>query len=187
MATAVRHRQLTAADLASIVTEREGDRVELIDGVAYVTPAPRPSHQFIAQNLNRLLDRHIQAGKLGRLAAAPLDVRLSDHDVVQPDLIFIARERLAIIGDVAIEGAPDLVVEVLSPGTRERDLGAKRDLYARAGVREYWLVDPPARTIEILSLEGGAYVPVPPDAAGLAQSALLPGLTFDAEAVFDLA
>jgi Uma2 family endonuclease len=178
---------LTAADLASIVTEREGDRVELIDGVAYVTPAPRPSHQVILDNLYSRLGQHVRAAGLGRVLTAPVDVRLSEHDVVQPDLLFIVRGRLAIIGDAAIEGAPDLVVEVLSPGTRERDRGMKRDLYARAGVREYWLVDPPARTVEILSFEGGAYVPVPPAAAGFAQSALLPGLTLDPEEVFDLA
>jgi Uma2 family endonuclease len=184
MATAV--RQLTYAHLASIVTEREGDRVELIDGVVYVTPAPKPSHQFIAQNLNSLLDRHIRAGNLGRLATAPLDVRLSDHDVVQPDLLFIARERLSIVGEAVIEGAPDLVAEILSPGTRERDLGVKRDLYARAGVREYWLIDPSEQTIDVLALAGSTYVAVPPDAAGVTRSALLPGLTLDPEAVFKL-
>ncbi|HEU0115768.1 MAG TPA: Uma2 family endonuclease [Thermomicrobiales bacterium] len=168
------------------MTEREGDRVELIDGVAYVTPAPRPVHQFIAQNLNRLLDRHIQAGKLGQLATAPVDVRLSETDVVQPDLLFISQARLSIAGDVAIEGAPDLAVEILSPGTRGRDLGAKRDLYARAGVREYWLIDPVAGTIAMLTLRDGRYEAIPADAAGAFHSALLPGLVVDPPAVFDL-
>jgi Uma2 family endonuclease len=184
MATAA--DRLTYAHLASIVTEREGDRVELIDGVVYVTPAPRPSHQLILDNLYYMLAHHVRDAGLGRIIAAPVDVRLSHHDVVQPDLIFIRRERMTIIGDVAIDGAPDLVVEILSPGTRARDLSVKRDLYARAGVREYWVIDPPARTIEMFALEAGTFAVVPSDAAGVARSALLPGLTLDPEVVFKL-
>ncbi|HEU5433575.1 MAG TPA: Uma2 family endonuclease, partial [Thermomicrobiales bacterium] len=186
MATAIRPRPLIYADLGSVVTEREGDRLELIDGVLYVTPAPRPAHQMVLDNLYFRLGLHVRSKGLGRVLTAPLDVRLSDTDVVQPDLLFISQARLSIAGEVAIDGAPDLVVEILSHGTRERDRGAKRDLYARVGVREYWLVDPRSHTIEVLSLQGGAYVAVPPDAAGVAHSALLPGLTLDPAAVFNL-
>jgi Uma2 family endonuclease len=184
MATAA--DRLTYAHLASIVTEREGDRVELIDGVVYVTPAPGTSHQSILEKLVYWLGLYVRSNELGRIFFAPVDVRLSPHDVVQPDLLFIDRTRLAIITERSIEGAPDLVVEILSPGTRERDRGAKRALYARFGVREYWLLDPSMQTIEVLALAAGDAVAVPPDAAGFAQSALLPGLTLDPEAVFKL-
>src|SRR5690349_10292687 len=125
-------QKLTYDALASIVTERESDRIELIDGVAYVTPAPRPVHQLIVTNLMGILLPVVRGRRLGMLYASPVDVRLSPHDLVQPDLLFIARDRLSIMTDVAIEGPPDLVAEILSPGTRERDLGVKRDLYARA-------------------------------------------------------
>jgi Uma2 family endonuclease len=184
MATTI--QKLTYDVLASIVTERESDRIELIDGVAYVTPAPRPVHQLIVTNLIGILLPVIRGRRLGMLYASPVDVRLSAHDLVQPDLLFIARDRLSIMTDVAIEGPPDLVVEILSPGTRERDLGAKRDLYARAGVREYWVIDPEARTIAMLGLYDGRYEAIPADAAELVQSALLPGLAVDPAAVFDL-
>ena len=179
-------RQLTYDDLANIVTERESDRLELIDGVVYVTPAPRPVHQLIVTNLIWLLRPVIRGQRLGLLYASPVDVRLSPHDVVQPDVLFIEQERLSILTDVAIEGPPDLVVEILSPGTRGRDLGAKRDLYARTGVREYWLIDPDARTIEVLALRAGRYETIAPDAAGTFHSALLPGLAVDPDVVFDL-
>ncbi len=179
-------RKLTYDDLASIVTERESDQVELIDGVAYVTPAPRPRHGRISQNLNYMLEQFVRSADIGWVFTAPVDVRLSDHDVVQPDLFVILRERLRIVGDVTVNDAPDLVAEILSPGTRDRDLGVKRDLYARAGVREYWVIDPEARTIEMLALRDGRYERISPDAAGVYRSALLPGLVLDPAAVFDL-
>ncbi|HEU5432296.1 MAG TPA: Uma2 family endonuclease [Thermomicrobiales bacterium] len=179
-------RKLTYDDLAAIVTERESDQIELIDGVVYVTPAPRPAHERISQNINYLLERFVRPGDIGWMFTAPVDVRLSDHDVVQPDLLFIREDRLHIVGDVTINGAPDLVVEILSPGTRARDLGAKRDLYARSGVREYWLVDPEARTIVMLTLRGGRYEEISADAAGALHSALLPGLVVESTAVFAL-
>ncbi len=179
-------RRLTYDDLAAVVTERDGDRLELIDGVLYVTPAPRPVHQLVLENLYSLLERHVRAAGLGRVMTAPVDVRLSSFDVVQPDLLVIRRERLSMVGDIAIDGAPDLVVEILSPGTRDRDLGVKRELYARSGVREYWLVDPAARTIVLLTLRDGRYEAITPGAAGTFHSALLPGLAVDPDAVFDL-
>ncbi|HET7093868.1 MAG TPA: Uma2 family endonuclease [Thermomicrobiales bacterium] len=179
-------RKLTYDALASIVTERESDQLELIDGVAYVTPAPTTSHQSTSQNLNYLLETHVRPNNLGRVFAAPVDVRLSAHDVVQPDLIVITRERLQIIEERLVEGPPDLVVEILSPGTRDRDLGVKRDLYARSGAREYWVIDPVARTIAMLALRDGRFEEISADAAGMLRSALVPGLVVDPAAVFDL-
>ena len=153
--------RLTYNDLMAIPTEREGDRHELIDGELIVTPSPAPIHQIVSRNLFRLLDRHVEAGDLGSVLYAPLDIRFTRHDVLIPDIIFIARDRLQIIGDVAIVAPPDLVVEILSPGTRRRDLKIKRALYARFGVQEFWIVDPYERSVQVLTRAGDAYEAIP--------------------------
>src|SRR5688572_31178433 len=99
----------------------EGRRYEVIDGELYLTPAPTPFHQTVAKRLAFLLDAHIEQSGAGKLFIAPCDVLLSQFDVLQPDIFFISAARLSIIGEKYISDAPDLVVEVLSPGTRKRD------------------------------------------------------------------
>jgi len=94
---------------------------------------------------------------MGEIFIAPYDVILSDNDTLQPDILFVAEHRLSIITHRACEGAPDLVVEILSPSTSQRDLGIKWERYALFGVREYWVVDPTARSLEVLSLREGVY------------------------------
>lgn len=133
-------------------------RAELIAGELFVTPAPNEHHQRTSARLHLVLHEHFERGGLGEILYAPLDVYLPTGDVVQPDLVGIARKRASIVRQ-GVRGAPDLVVEILSPTHRERDLVVKRDRYARAGVPEYWIVDPEARGIEVLALEGDAYVP----------------------------
>ena len=108
---------------------------------------------------------------------------LPTGEVVIPDLLFISRKRLHLVGPTAIEGPPDLVVEILSPATRSRDLGAKMALYARFGVREYWVVDPVARSISVFVLRDGRYEPLPQE-GGIARSIVLPGLAIDVAALF---
>ncbi len=131
----------------------DGTRKEILGGELFVTPAPTPRHQHIVRKLATVLGTHVDTHGLGDVLAAPIDVVLSPPEVTQPDLIFIATPNLGIIGEAAIHGAPDLVVEVLSPSTAVLDRGRKKDTYARAGVPEYWIVDPEARTIEVYRLE----------------------------------
>lgn len=183
MATTI--KRLTYDDLESIPQEREGDRHEIIDGELIVTPAPAPPHQFASRNVFRRLDRHVSRARLGEVLFAPVDIRLTPDIVLIPDIIFIAKDRLHIVGPKTVDAAPDLVVEILSPGTRQRDLTVKRDLYARFGVREYWIVDPDRRTVEVLELVGDAYRLVPLLEGSVIQSRVLPELRLTLEMVFE--
>ena len=123
-----------------------------------MSPAPRPRHQKSSGKLFALLEHYCTRHDLGEVYSAPLDVILPGHaDPVQPDVIFIAKKRLRIIKEERIEGAPDLVVEVLSPWNWATDRRKKFQVYAQAGVREYWIVDPETRTIEVFTLKRSAY------------------------------
>jgi Uma2 family endonuclease len=137
-------------------------RCELILGRLYATPSLTFLHQAMAGVL--MLQLHEVARRTGGIVAiAPLDVTLADHSVVQPDVIYVSASRLGIVED-RIEGAPDLVVEVLSPGTSRRDRNEKLKLYAESGVREYWIVDSIERQIEFLVNDSGTFhVAVPVD------------------------
>jgi Uma2 family endonuclease len=126
----------------------DGRRHELIDGEHVVTPAPLERHQRVSRRLLVAIDRHVDANGLGEVFHAPFDVILSDHDVVEPDLLFVSSERRAIVHGW-VYGAPDLVIEILSAGSRRVDRGTKLHLYDRFGVREYWLVDPDANTVAV--------------------------------------
>jgi Uma2 family endonuclease len=126
----------------------DGRRHELIDGAHYVTPAPLRRHQQLATRLTVAVGAWLREYPAGEVYAAPSDVILSDVDVVQPDLLFVSNERREILGKW-IHGAPDLVVEILSPGTRRTDETTKRRLYERAGVREYWIVDGEIEVVKV--------------------------------------
>jgi Uma2 family endonuclease len=155
-----------------------GFRYEVINGELFMSPAPNPSHQTIVGEIFFVLMKLTKEQNLGRVLAAPIDVVLGEIGTpVQPDIIFIQQERLDIIGERKINGAPDLVVEVLSPGTEQHDRQKKYKLYATAEVKEYWLVDPKSCTIEVHVLRGQAYAPLGtfgPDET--IQSELLPDL-----------
>ncbi|PKB70899.1 MAG: hypothetical protein BZY87_08385 [SAR202 cluster bacterium Io17-Chloro-G6] len=131
---------------------RGDKRYQLLAGEMILAPSPADNHQRIVANLFRLLDLFVSSGRLGRVRLAPLDVVLSENDVVQPDVMFVSNARSEIITAANVQGAPDLVVEVISPGTAEFDRGYKRILYARHGVREYWLVDPETESVEVMVL-----------------------------------
>ena len=132
-------------------------RYELLDGDLLLNPAPNLKHQDIESRLGSRLARFIEARGLGKFFFAPCDVVLSDTDVVQPDLLFVSHARAhLLIGGDNVRGAPDLVVEILSPATADRDRGYKRALYAKHGVTEYWLIDPTAETVWIHELRDGA-------------------------------
>ena len=128
----------------------DDERYELLNGELIMSPSPREIHQYISGNLYLVLGAFVRERSLGRGYFSPFDVVLSDTDVVQPDLLFVSNERAAIITADNIQGAPDLVVEILSPATAERDRTIKLDLYAQHGVKEYWIVDPDDKTITVL-------------------------------------
>ncbi|MCC7123482.1 MAG: Uma2 family endonuclease [Acidobacteria bacterium] len=127
----------------------DGQRHELIDGEHYVTPSPIVWHQELSMRLTRAFLRYQDAHPGGRLFYAPLDCIFTQFDVVEPDLLFITEDQLDILGDKYVEGAPALVVEILSPGTKRVDERIKRDLYDRVGVREYWIVDGSSRALVV--------------------------------------
>ncbi len=133
----------------------EGERWELIDGELIMAPSPKEAHQSVQVDLGSPMHLFAREKDLGRVYFAPLDVVLSDTDTVQPDLLFVSKERLHIITEDNVQGAPDLVVEIRSPSTARQDWTVKRELYARHGVREYWLVDPEAATVAVLLLDDG--------------------------------
>ena len=138
----------------------DDERYELLDGELIIMPAPSIAHQHVAMKLGTRLDTFVEEGNLGVLYSAPTDVVLSDTDVVQPDLLFISSERAHIITPANIQGAPDLIVEIRSDSTAERDETLKRNLYAEHDVKEYWLVDPDAMTITVLLLGADGYAEV---------------------------
>ena len=132
--------------------ESETKRYELVGGQLVMVPSPSRDHQFTLRNLEFLLWKFVRDSKLGEILFAPLDVVFSDEDVTQPDLIYISNERRGIITPDDVRGAPDLVIEILSPSTAGRDRTYKKTLYARYGVKEYWIVDPQEKTVEVMSL-----------------------------------
>ena len=177
-------RTLTVADLYAMPESERGERYELIGGALFVNPAPIPLHQIVSGNLMLHLELHVRASKLGRVIAAP-GLHVDERTYVVPDIVFVAKEREAIIGPSNIVAAPDLVCEVLSPGTRRNDQVAKRALYARIGVRECWLVDPDARTVIVLALESGSFDEVPFGDDGAIVSRVLPSLRLTLADVFE--
>ena len=162
----------------------EGDRRELIEGDFHVVPAPSIRHQTVAANLGTLLRERVRRNRLGIILWAPTDVVLSPETVVQPDILFVSNERRGIIMEANVSGAPDLVVEILSPGTAERDRELKLNLYARYGVREYWIVDPEDETVEVMEFGSEGPLDVRRYDAGSVESRLLPGLSVTLDDIF---
>lgn len=155
--------RFTEEDLAAMPDD--GRRYELYDGEIYVSPAPVPAHQLVSSEMHDFLRRATRAG-YGVVLAAPIEVKLGRGRVVQPDLIFIRRERLAIVGETQIVGAPDLVVEIVSPSSRKRDLGWKLRAYEAEGIPFYWVADPQGARVLPHTLQDGRYVTGPTLRAG---------------------
>ena len=165
-------------------TPDDGKRYEVLEGDLVVSPAPKWKHQRVSRNLNALLSRAEQEDK-GCAVYAPMDVVLSPRDVVEPDLLFIAKDRLGIVTEDNVQGAPDLMVEVISEGSRKRDAITKFHLYERHGVRFYWLVDPEEETVRVFDLKEGTYgEPVTLRAGQELGCALFPGITGDVGRLF---
>jgi len=135
----------------------DGNRYEVVDGVLHMSPSPIIRHQQISIQLVSALFNHVTDHDLGLIFHAPCDVVLSVHNVVQPDVLFISKERASIITDKNVQGAPDLLVEILSEGNRRHDEVVKRKLYESFGVKEYWVIDPVLEVVKVYRLEEGVY------------------------------
>jgi Uma2 family endonuclease len=162
----------------------DGKRYEIIDGELYVNPAPVPRHQIIVSNIHFQLRSRLQDC---RVLDAPIDVVFAEDSIVQPDVIAIRSERASIIGEKNIQGAPNLVVEVLSDGTRRLDEIDKRKLYERSGVDEYWIVDPVLELVKVYRREGTAFTRVAEistETGGAITSPQFPGFSLDVHDVF---
>lgn len=151
-----------------------------------MSPSPRYWHQKIVLNLASLIREHLRMRKDGEVIISPSDVELGSDDVYQPDIYFISQERLGMVNEQGPAGAPDLVVEVLSPGTAKLDLGPKREVYGEAGVKEMWIVDGREKKIDVYLLEKSelkrARTVAPGDQLG---TPLIPGLTLDVREIFE--
>ncbi len=130
----------------------EDKRYEIIDGEVHMVPSPGPYHQDISWRLELTISTFVEKNGLGKIYHAPLDVVFSETDVVQPDIMFISKERLNIITEKNVQGAPDLIVEIISPTSEYRDRVIKRKLYSKYEVKEYWLVDLEKKEIEVMGL-----------------------------------
>jgi Uma2 family endonuclease len=186
MVTALRTAKLTFKDY--LLIPEDGKRHELIGGEHFVTAAPTAKHQIVVSNLMRILGSHAYDWKLGRMLVSPLDVIFSDEDVVQPDLLFVARGREGIADEKALHGAPDLAIEVLSPSTRRKDLVLKRLLYERTGVVEYWIVDPKREAVQVYRITPGGLrrlADLSAQAGDSLESALFPGLSIPLDKIFE--
>ena len=163
----------------------EDKRYELLDGELIMVPAPRTEHQRTSREIEFALHIFVTGNELGEVFDAPYDVVLSQTDVVQPDILFVSKERSYIITEENIRGAPDLVVEVLSPSTAQRDRTLKRTLYALHEIPEYWQADTDAKNVTGLTLHNGEY-----KVAGIygegqtLVSPLLPGFTLEIDSIF---
>ena len=162
----------------------EDKRYELIDGGLFMTPSPRTRHQIICSNLEYLFRAQLQDTGKAAVLRAPLDVYFSDEDVVQPDVLVIHKERDKIVEEKYVRGAPDLAVEVLSPAEPDRDQIVKKKLYHKFGVKEYWIVDPDARSIEVFVWENAGYRMIGSFTTGQIGSLVFPSLVVNHSDVF---
>ena len=186
MMTQVAPVQFTYEDF--LLFPNDGKRHELLDGDHYMSPSPRTNHQKIALNLAVLIDVFLAAHPFGEIFCAPLDVVLSDLDVVEPDLVYVSAAQTAIIGDDNIRGVPDLVVEILSPSSRKTDEVVKRKTYERHGILEYWIVDPELSMVKVYRLDSGRYVRVAElslEGGDCLTSGQFPGLSLPLADIFD--
>ncbi len=162
------------------------DQYELLDGEIVKKKAPAPRHQFILSELNDQIKSYVKANQLGRVVFAPIDVFLDEFTAPQPDLVFVATDKLGLITNDGIMGAPTMVVEIISPTSVYRDRVTKKNLYERFGIQEYWLVDPADAYIEIFTLANGRYELLSAASVqeGMLISNALPSLTLDLTGLF---
>jgi len=180
-------KKLTSAEL--LLLPDDGKRHELIDGVHYVTPSPRIPHQVLVGRIFVAISNFLTGHQhLGRVFLSPVDVVMSEHNLVVPDLLFVARDQRSILTEANVQGVPALVVEVLSPSTRRRDESIKKRLFDQKGVREYWLVDPKNCRVSICRRSGDGSFPIVSTLSAAAdeqiETPLLPGFELSLSELF---
>lgn len=136
----------------------EGTLCQLVNNNLVMSPAPVNAHQVVLNKINYQLLRFLEVTQMGEVRIAPYDVHFSKRNIFQPDIIFIANENLHKIESKGLVGVPDLVIEILSPGTAHVDMGEKKDIYEQYGVKEYFIVDPATKTVTLLILEGKEFL-----------------------------
>jgi Uma2 family endonuclease len=158
---------------------------QLIEGKLLMSPSPNRYHQVVCRNLLLLLGKHLEGNPMGEVYHAPSDVYLTDHDVYQPDLFYVSKANASILTEQGVAGAPDLVVEILSPGSAQMDREVKRKVYLQCGVQELWLVDPDLKSVQVYRANPQGEPQVNTYYVGSSfASPLLPGLTIPVESVF---
>jgi Uma2 family endonuclease len=180
-------KKITSAEF--LLWPDDGKRHELIDGVDYVTPSPYIPHQVLVGRLFVAIANFLAARRhLGRVFLSPVDVVLSDYDVVVPDLLFVSGEQQSILTEANVQGPPALVVEILSPSTRRRDEGIKRKLFDQKGVCEYWLVDRKKCVVTVCRRADDGSLPTVATLSAAAdeylETSLLPGLVLSISELF---
>lgn len=176
----VLHKQKKSWNYEEYQRLDDGHRYEIFDGELVMAPAPDTWHQSWNFELATILRTHVRAHALGRIFMAPVDVVLDAANTVQPDIVFVSTAQAGIVQRPAIFGVPDLLVELVSPSSVRRDRYEKRDLYARFGVKEYWIGDPANKSLEVLVLKGDRYeLRCCAEGKGALTSSLLAGLEFD--------
>lgn len=162
-----------------------GPRYQLVQGRFHMSPAPSRFHQQIVVNVLYLIRHHLKDNPIGFVYVSPFDVYLTDIDAYQPDVLYVSNANAAILTDAGAEGPPDLAIEVLSPKTAYLDKGSKRDVYARTGVKELWLIDPDKLLVSVYRLQKDADTPEASyDAQAEFASPLLPGVTIQCAEIF---
>ena len=156
MTIAAKNR-VTAQDYRAL--PEDGKQYQLIEGDLYMAPAPNRFHQDISRNIEFGMLKYLEHHPIGKVYDAPFDVYLDNDNVFQPDLVFVARQNYRVFTDAGVEGVPDLVVEILSPGTAQLDRKNKQRVYASSGVKELWLVDPETTTAAVYYLKQNASQP----------------------------
>jgi Uma2 family endonuclease len=166
------------------VRDATNDQTELIEGELFVTPSPSSLHQAVVLRLTRVFDRVVEERGNGVMFFAPLDVRLGQDSVLQPDILILLDEQMSVLGDADVNGAPSIAVEVLSQSTSRRDLIVKRRVYAVHGVAEYWIADPAGKTVTIHTDPAEGQYRSVVTSLDTATSSLLPKVTFDLAELF---
>ena len=162
------------------------NRYEILEGELIMSPAPSTIHQDVSGNIVLELKAFVRKNDLGKIYYAPYDVVLSKHTIVQPDLLFVTNENKKIITEKNIQGAPDLIIEILSPATAYHDLVEKKKIYQQFGVKEYWIVDPKMLWIEVYVLEEGKYQLFQrSEKSGTVQSKIIAGFEIPLSKIFE--
>jgi len=165
----------------------DGKRYEILEGELLMSPSPKHLHQKVLGRIFQLINEYVERQQLGELIIAPFDVVISPHNVVQPDLLFVSNQNIEKIKSTHFEGTPDLIIEILSSSSLQRDRIIKRKIYARFGLPEYWLVHPEKKYLQILRLQAGTLRQVAEFKANeVLTSPVFPGLEIELKQIFSL-